>query len=191
VPTVLGETPAVVVDDVDVEPREVAFTCPVLGEIEQVPADPATACVGVDGRLVLQVRQVALTPGAHVGHQLSVDLREPRVGFEAGLVESPPFAELGAAELQPFDLAEVDAVSLGDESRDGVGIVERWTAYEKVRQSGWPDSNRRLLRPKRSTLTRLSYTPSFKRSYSVTVCADKLAFGDLRENGRPVVLAEQ
>jgi hypothetical protein len=25
----------------------------------------------------------------------------------------------------------------------------------------------------------------------VTVCADKLAFGDLRENGRPVVLAEQ
>ena len=28
-----------------------------------------------------------------------------------------------------------------------------------VDQSGWPDSNRRLLRPKRSTLTRLSYTP--------------------------------
>jgi hypothetical protein len=26
-------------------------------------------------------------------------------------------------------------------------------------KSGWPDSNRRLLRPKRSTLTRLSYTP--------------------------------
>ena len=54
------------------------------------------------------------------------------VALEAGLVESPPFAELGTAELQPFDLAEVDAVSLGDESRDGVGIVERWAAYEKV-----------------------------------------------------------
>jgi hypothetical protein len=84
---------------------------------------------------------------------------EPRVAFEAGLVETPPFAELGGAELQPFDLAEVDAVSLGDESRDGVGIVERWAAYEKVCQSGWPDSNRRLLAPKASTLTRLSYTP--------------------------------
>jgi hypothetical protein len=90
---------------------------------------------------------------------LTVDVREPGVGFETGLVETPPFAELGTAELQPFDLAEVDAVSLGDERRDGVRIVERWAAYEKVCQSGWPDSNRRLLRPKRSTLTRLSYTP--------------------------------
>ena len=135
------------------------FAGPGLGEVEEVPADPATARVGVDGRLVLQVRQVALAPGAHVGDELSVDVCEPRVGFEAGLVETPPFAELGTAELEPVDLAEVDAVSLGDESRDGIGIVERWAAYEKVRQSGWPDSNRRLLAPKASTLTRLSYTP--------------------------------
>jgi hypothetical protein len=90
---------------------------------------------------------------------LPVDVCEPRVGFETRLVEPPPFAELGRAELQPFDLAEVDTVSLGDQSRDRVGIVERWAAYEKVRQSGWPDSNRRLLAPKASTLTRLSYTP--------------------------------
>ena len=157
--TVLGESTAFVGDDVDVEAREVAFACPGLGEVEEVPADSAPARVGVDGRLVLQVRQVALAPRAHVGDELPVDVCEPRVGFEAGLVETPPFAELGTAELQPFDLAEVDAVSLGDESRDGVGIVERWAAYEKVCQSGWPDSNRRLLASQSSTLTRLSYTP--------------------------------
>ncbi len=135
------------------------FAGPGLGEIEEVPADSAPTRVGVHRRLVLQVRQVALAPSAHVGDQLSVGVCEPRVGFEAGLVETPPFAKLGAAELQPFDLAEVDAVSLGDESRDRVGIVECWAAYEKVCQSGWPDSNRRLLAPKASTLTRLSYTP--------------------------------
>ena len=157
--TVLDQSAALVGDDVDVEAGEVAFACPGLGEVEEVPADPAPARVGMDGGLVLQVREVALAPSAHVGDQLSVDVCEPRVAFEAGLVETPPFAELGTAELQPFDLAEVDAVSLGDESCDGVGIVERWTAYEKVCQSGWPDSNRRLLAPKASTLTRLSYTP--------------------------------
>ena len=157
--TVLGQSTAVSGDDVDVKAREVVFTCPVLGEVEEMPADPAPARVGVDGRLVLQVRQVALAPSAHVGDQLPVDVCEPGVAFEVRLVETPPFAELGTAELQPFDLAEVDAVSLGDESRDGVGIVERWAAYEKVCQSGWPDSNRRLLAPKASTLTRLSYTP--------------------------------
>jgi hypothetical protein len=90
---------------------------------------------------------------------LSVDVCEPRVRFEGRLVETPPFAELGTAELEPVDLAEVGAVSLGDESRDGLGIIKRWAAYEEVRQSGWPDSNRRLLAPKASTLTRLSYTP--------------------------------
>ena len=157
--TVLGQSAAVVGDDVDVEAREVVFACPRLGEVEELPADPAPARVGVDRRLVRQVRQIALAPSAHVGDQLPVDVCEPRVGFEAGLVETPPFAELGTAELQPVVLAEVDAVSLGDESRDGVGIVERWAAYEEVCQSGWPDSNRRLLAPKASTLTRLSYTP--------------------------------
>ena len=157
--TVLSQSATVTGDDVDMKAREVVFTCPVLGEVEEMPADPAPARVGVDGRLVLQVRQVALAPSAHVRDQLSVDVCEPRVGFEACLVQTPPFAELGTAELEPVDLAEVDAVSLGDESRDGVGIIERWAAYEEVRQSGWPDSNRRLLRPKRSTLTRLSYTP--------------------------------
>jgi hypothetical protein len=159
VSTVLGQSAALVGDDVDVEAGEVAFTCPGLGEVEEVPADPAPARVGVDGRFVLQVRQVALAPSAHVGDQLPVDVCEPGVAFEVRLVETPPFAELRTAELQPFDLAEVDAVPLADESRDSVGIVEGWAAYEKVGQSGWPDSNRRLLRPKRSTLTRLSYTP--------------------------------
>jgi hypothetical protein len=159
VTTVLCQSAAVVGDDVDVEAREVVFTCPGLGEIEEVPADPAPARVGVDGRLVLQVGQVALAPSARIGDELSVDVCEPCVVFEAGLVETPPFAELGSAELEPVDLAEVDAVSLGDERRDGVGIVEQWAAYEEVCQSGWPDSNRRLLAPKASTLTRLSYTP--------------------------------
>jgi hypothetical protein len=159
VTTVLGQSTAISGDDVDVKAREVLFTCPVLGEVEEMPADPAPARVGVDGRLVLQVRQVALAPSAHVSDQLSVDVCEPRVGFEACLVQTPPFTELGPAELEPVDLAKVDAVSLGDESRDGVGVIERWAAYEEVRQSGWPDSNRRLLAPKASTLTRLSYTP--------------------------------
>ena len=118
----------------------------------------------MDCRLVLQVRQVALAPGAHVGDELSIAVREPRVGFEAGPVEAPPFAELGATERQAFDLAEVDAVSLSDESRDSVGIVERRGAYQYVSQSGWPDSNRRLLAPKASTLTRLSYTPRMRFS---------------------------
>jgi hypothetical protein len=95
---------------------------------------------------------------------LSVDVCEPRVGFEAGPVEAPPFAELGPAERETVDLAEVDPVSLIDESRDVFGVVERAAAYEKVSQSGWPDSNRRLLRPKRSTLTRLSYTPRMEIS---------------------------
>ena len=157
--TVLGQATAIVGDDVDVETREVVLTGPGFREIEEVPADSAPACRRMDRRLVLQVRQVALAAGAYVRDELSVDVCEPRVGLEAGLVEAPPFAELGTAELQPVDLAEVDAVSLGDESRDGLGIVEGGAAYEKVSQSGWPDSNRRLLRPKRSTLTRLSYTP--------------------------------
>jgi hypothetical protein len=159
VTTVLGQSTAVAGDDVDVKAREVVFTCPVLGEVEEMPPDPAPARVGVDGRLVLQVRQVALAPSAHVSDQLSVDVCEPCVGFEACLVQTPPFTELGPAELEPVDLAEVDAVSLGDESRDRVGVIERWAAYQEVCQSGWPDSNRRLLAPKASTLTRLSYTP--------------------------------
>ena len=157
--TVLGQSAAVSGDDVDVKAREVVFTCPVLGEVEEMPADPAPARVGVDGRLVRQIRQVALAPSAHVRDQLSVDVCEPRVGFEACLVQTPPLTELAPAELEPVDLAEVDAVSLGDETRDGVGVVERWAAYQEVCQSGWPDSNRRLLAPKASTLTRLSYTP--------------------------------
>src|SRR6266545_2611828 len=43
-------------------------------------------------------------------------------------------------------------------------VEPKASCYCAVRrlQSGWPDSNRRLLRPKRSTLTRLSYTPSLK-----------------------------
>jgi hypothetical protein len=159
VTTVLGQSTTVVGDDVDVETREVVLTSPGLGEIEEVPADSAPAGLRMDSRLVLQVRQVALAAGAHVRDELSVDVCQPRVGFEAGPVEAPPFAELGPAERETVDLAEVDAVSLIDESRDVVGVVERAAAYEKVSQSGWPDSNRRLLRPKRSTLTRLSYTP--------------------------------
>jgi hypothetical protein len=159
VTTVLGQSTTVVGDDVDVETREVVLTSPGLGEIEEVPADSAPAGLRMDSGLVLQVRQVALAAGAHIRDELSVDVCEPRVGFEAGPVEAPPFAELGPAERETVDLAEVDAVSLIDESRDVVGVVERAAAYEKVSQSGWPDSNRRLLRPKRSTLTRLSYTP--------------------------------
>jgi hypothetical protein len=50
-------------------------------------------------------------------------------------------------------------------------------------QSGRPDSNWRPLAPKASALTRLSYTPrSLERPHSVTVCTDKIAHRDLRQN---------
>lgn len=126
------------------------------------------------------------------------DLR--RVGARALRARHPPFLAASIARLPPARYVTwppaalaicgessetLLVVSLSDESRDGVGIVKRWAAYEKVRQSGWPDSNRRLLRPKRSTLTRLSYTPSFKRSYSVIVCADKRALDTERAGRAP------
>src|SRR5688572_33217807 len=37
--------------------------------------------------------------------------------------------------------------------------ASRKETVREALQSGWPDSNRRLLAPKASTLTRLSYTP--------------------------------
>ena len=61
-----------------------------------------------------------------------------------------------------------------------------------IRKSGWSESNRRLPRPKRGTLTRLSYTPSsYKRAYSMAVCAHELALRYLVEDQAPAVLGAQ
>src|SRR5690348_3668564 len=50
-------------------------------------------------------------------------------------------------------------------------------------QSGWGDSNSRLLRPRRSALTRLSYTPTpFSSAYGMTVCTHEVALCDLVED---------
>src|SRR6266545_2538515 len=113
-------------------------------------------------------------------------------------ITGPPGPKLLAAEGDRPLFVEVGLVAGVDERGHRRRVVQRRRADDElvqrllwirlVRQaprrlrSGWPDSNRRLLRPKRSTLTRLSYTPSLERAYSVTVRADKFALGNLREN---------
>ena len=58
-------------------------------------------------------------------------------------------------------------------SRNRNGESRRMHERTSAIKSGWSDSNRRLPRPKRGTLTRLSYTPSmFERPHSMTVCAN-------------------
>jgi hypothetical protein len=113
----------------------------------------------VYARLVLQIREVTLWTHAGVRDDLRVAHCNPRVAFEARLVDSPPLAKLIAGEPDRVRLVEVEAVAGVQQRGDAVRVVERRGTYEKVLQSGWPDSNRRLLAPKASTLTRLSYTP--------------------------------
>ena len=57
-----------------------------------------------------------------------------------------------------------------------------------IEKSGWSESNRRLPRPKRGTLTRLSYTPSpLERAHSMTVRTDEFALLNLLQNSSTAV----
>ena len=132
----------------------------------------------------------ALVVHACIAHDLPVVEREEEVRLQPLRPESPPGAKLLAAEAERLRLVEVGPVPSPDQSRDYGGIVKRRRPVgDRIGQSGWPDSNRRLLRPKRSTLTRLSYTPSLKRAYSVTVRADKFTLGNLSQDQRTIVSA--
>ena len=76
--------------------------------------------------------------------------------------------------------------------RAATAITAAKSKKDLIEKSGWSESNRRLPRPKRGTLTRLSYTPhTFVRSYSMTVCAHKLALGDLVEDGLATMSVDQ
>jgi hypothetical protein len=159
VATLLDEPAAVLVDDVCVQPRQITLAGPGLGEVEQLAADPSAARLGMDARLVLEVGQGGLAAGACVSDDASACEREPRVGCQTSIVEAPPLAQLLAGEPDRVLLVEVEPVAGVEERGDLVGVVERRRAEGDLVQSGWPDSNRRLLAPKASTLTRLSYTP--------------------------------
>jgi hypothetical protein len=89
----------------------------------------------------------------------AVDDGDPGVRCETLGLTSPPAAKVRAGEADRAFLVEIGLVARLDELRDRRRVVERWWTDSELVQSGWPDSNRRLLRPKRSTLTRLSYTP--------------------------------
>jgi hypothetical protein len=180
VPAVLEQAAPVLVHDVGVQALQAALARPRLGEIEQLRAETLPADIWMDARLVLEVGQVALAARAHVRYDLAVVHRDPRVVLETRLVDAPPLAQLLGGEPDRLRFAEVEAVAGVHQRGDPVGVVQRRNTYQEALQSGWPDSNRRLLRPKRSTLTRLSYTPkSLRRAYSVAVCTDNLTFGDL------------
>jgi hypothetical protein len=157
--SLLDEPLAVFVDDMRVQTGEVTVPGPGLGELEQVRPDPAAARFRMDARLVLEVGEIPLASGSRVRDDSTALVRDPRIGLQTGLVETPPLPQLLAGEADWVALVEVEAVARVQKSRNLVGIVERGRAEGDLVQSGWPDSNRRLLRPKRSTLTRLSYTP--------------------------------
>jgi hypothetical protein len=113
----------------------------------------------VHAGLVLEVGEIALAARADVRDDVSVAHRNPGVVLEARLFDPPPLAQLLGGEGDRLRLPEVEAVAGVQERGDTVGVVQAQSTYEEVLQSGWPDSNRRLLAPKASTLTRLSYTP--------------------------------
>jgi hypothetical protein len=159
VPAGLEETTAILVHDVGMQTSQPSLARPRLGQVEQPRAEALTADVWVHARLVLEVGEVALATRAGVGENLRPAQRDPSPVLEARLVDTPPLAELLAGEGDRIRLAEVEAVAGAQQCGDTVGVVERRSTYEEVVQSGWPDSNRRLLAPKASTLTRLSYTP--------------------------------
>src|SRR5437870_6417231 len=143
-----------------VQLRHLSLDRPGLGEVHEARADPEPAEVGMDAGFVLNVRRAAsLGVGARVSHNLPVDEGEQEVGFQPLRPAGPPPPELFAAEAHRRALLEIRAVAGTDERGDSRRVVQGRWAKSYVRQSGWPDSNRRLLRPKRSTLTRLSYTP--------------------------------
>jgi hypothetical protein len=147
-----------------VQTLQAALARPGLRAVEQIRAQALPSDVRVHARLVLEVGEIALPAGADVRDDLSVAHRDPGVVLEARLVGAPPLAKLLGGEGDRLRLAEVEAVAGVQQRGDTVGVVQRRSTYEEVVQSGWPDSNRRLLRPKRSTLTRLSYTPFLGRS---------------------------
>jgi hypothetical protein len=159
VTALLDESAAVLVDDMCVQPRQVPLACPALGEVEEAGADSPAARFRMDARLVLEVRETGLTAHPCVRDDATPVDADPGVGVETYFVETPPFAELGPGEADRVLLVEVEAVAGAQERRNVVGVVERGRAVGDLVQSGWPDSNRRLLAPKASTLTRLSYTP--------------------------------
>jgi hypothetical protein len=162
--TLLEQTPPVLVHDMRVEASQPALACPGLRAVEQLRAQSLPAGVGAHARLVLEVGQITLAAHPNVRDDLAVAYRDPRVVLEARFVDAPPLAKLLGSEGDRLRLAEVDAVSGVQQRGDTVGVVERRSTYEEILQSGWPDSNRRLLAPKASTLTRLSYTPFLGRS---------------------------
>jgi hypothetical protein len=156
----LREAAAVVVDHVHLQARKPACPGPVLGAVEEARADPEPARVRVNRRLVLDVREVALRLDAQVPDELAVPLCNPGAVLDGRVRELPPLAQQPAGQRRPSVLAEVEAVTRGEKRCNCMRIVERRRAYGELVQSGWPDSNRRLLAPKASTLTRLSYTPN-------------------------------
>ena len=85
---------------------------------------------------------------------------DPGVRLQVLRIERPPLAKLLARERDRTALVEVGRVAGSDQRGDRGCVSQRRVAEDRlVVQSGWPDSNRRLLAPKASTLTRLSYTP--------------------------------
>jgi hypothetical protein len=113
----------------------------------------------MDAGLVLDVRDLSLATDPSKADNLPVVDGDPGVSRQPLGPLGPPFAKLGSPELDGL-LVEIGAIALRDERGYGRRVVQRRGAESEVVQSGWPDSNRRLLRPKRSTLTRLSYTPN-------------------------------
>jgi hypothetical protein len=159
VPAGLEQPPTVIVHGVCMQAPQPTLPRPGFGQVEELRPEATPADIGVHARLVLQVGEIALATHALVRDDLFAANRDPCIVLETRLVETPPFAKLLAGEADRVRLAEVEAVPSIQQRGNAVGVVERRSTYEQVLQSGWPDSNRRLLRPKRSTLTRLSYTP--------------------------------
>jgi hypothetical protein len=107
----LEEAPPVLVDDVRMEPRELALARPAFGEVEQVRADAQAASLRMDAGLVFQVGEIALVARPGVRDDPVVAKRNPGVGLQPRLVERPPLAQLVAGEADRVLLVEVETVA--------------------------------------------------------------------------------
>ena len=113
----------------------------------------------MDTGLVGDVRDLTVAFRVGPADDLRAGEDDPDVGFEVPRVLRPKVSKQLWSEADRALLVEIGGVACLDERSDGRRVVQACCADDELVQSGWPDSNRRLLAPKASTLTRLSYTP--------------------------------
>ena len=117
-PTLHGQRPAALVDNVHVETWKVVLASPLLRLVEQAGADAQAACLRMDTRLVGEVCDASLSVCRRISDDVALAERDPPVCPERGLVPRPPIAKLVAGEPDRVVLAEVRAVPGSDERCD-------------------------------------------------------------------------